>query len=44
MSNKVATNGQGSSPAGFYEFGYAGEPVTNGDPATADHNPSPSML
>jgi hypothetical protein len=35
---------KGSSLAGSNEFSYSGEPVTNDDPATADHNPSPSML
>jgi hypothetical protein len=35
---------KGSSLAGFHDFNYTGEPVTNDDPATADHNPSPSML
>ena len=35
---------KGSSLAGYHEFSYSGEPVTNDDPATVDHNPSPSML
>jgi hypothetical protein len=35
---------KGSSLAGSHKFSYSGEPVTDDDPATADHNPSPSML
>ena len=35
---------KGSSLAGFNEFSYSGEPVTDDDAATVDHNPSPSML
>ena len=35
---------KGSSLAGYHEFSYSGEHLTNDDPTTADHNPSPSML
>jgi hypothetical protein len=35
---------KGSSPAGFHEYSFSSNPVTNDDPATVDHNPSPSML
>ena len=35
---------KGSSLAGSHEFSYSSEPITNDDSATADHNPSPSML
>jgi hypothetical protein len=35
---------QGSSLPGYHEFSFSSSPVTNDDPATVDHNPSPSML
>jgi hypothetical protein len=35
---------KGSSLAGYRGYSYAGEPLTNDDAATVDHNPSPSML
>jgi hypothetical protein len=35
---------KGSSLAGFHEYSFSSNPVTNDDPATVDHNPSPSML
>jgi hypothetical protein len=35
---------KGSSLAGYHGYSYAGEPLTNDDAATVDHNPSPSML
>ena len=35
---------KGSSLAGYHEYSFSSNPVTNDDPATVDHNPSPSML
>jgi len=35
---------KGSSLAGYHEYSFSSEPVTNDDAATVDHNPSPSML
>jgi hypothetical protein len=35
---------KGSALAGYHQFSYSSEPVTNDDAAAVDHNPSPSML
>lgn len=35
---------QGSSLVRYQGSTYASEPLTDDDPATVDHNPSPSML
>ena len=35
---------QKSSLASYQGWAYAHEPLTDDDPATVDHNPSPSML
>ncbi len=35
---------QGSSLAGYQGWSHAAQPLTNDDPAAADHNPSPNML
>lgn len=35
---------QGSSLAGYQGWSHSGEPLTDEDPDTVDHNPSPSML
>ncbi|MFI5458862.1 MAG: hypothetical protein ACHRXM_25825 [Isosphaerales bacterium] len=35
---------KGSSLAGYHEYSFSSNPLTNDDPATVDHNPSPSML
>jgi hypothetical protein len=35
---------KGSSLAGYREYSFSSNPLANDDPATVDHNPSPSML
>jgi hypothetical protein len=35
---------QGSSLASYRRWSSSREPITQDDPATVDHNPSPSML
>jgi quercetin dioxygenase-like cupin family protein len=30
--------------AGYHQYSYSADPITNDDAATVDHNPSPSML
>ena len=33
-----------SSLAGYHQYSYSADPITNDDAATVDHNPSQSML
>lgn len=35
---------QGSSLAGYQEWSHSPRPLTDDDPTTVEHNPSPSML
>jgi hypothetical protein len=35
---------KGSALAGYHDYSYSREPLTEDDPAAVDHNPSPSML
>jgi len=35
---------KGSSLAGYHQYSYSCEPLTDEDAAVVDHNPSPSML
>ncbi len=35
---------KGSSLAGYHAHSYSSEPLTDDDPTTVNHNPTPSML